>query len=260
MTSDAANKAEKSTYFPRIILIGVALLVVALAWVGFFAHTPELPKKLEPTVGAAQCNYELIRAFSAWVKAENAKGQGTPLVYTLGAGSLLGAMRSQPPGLLQWEHDVDIYAPAAEACCVVRCDALFARFFDTAASSTGERDRQSSGVAVRGERLLTVDQPLVQYIVVARPRRARRRHPVLRLWVQSLSPHQDRVRAGRLGPRVEWGAVPPRQRAVLAAVEPGPCAGVERGGVVGVGPALLGHPRGEHDPTHPHPAHPHCLP
>ena len=37
------------------------------------------------------------------------------LQYTLGAGTLLGAMRNEPPGLLQWEHDVDVYVLAREA-------------------------------------------------------------------------------------------------------------------------------------------------
>ena len=37
------------------------------------------------------------------------------LQYTLGAGTLLGAMRNEPPGLLQWEHDVDVYVLARQA-------------------------------------------------------------------------------------------------------------------------------------------------
>ena len=37
------------------------------------------------------------------------------LRYTLGAGTLLGAMRNEPPGLLQWEHDVDVYVLARDA-------------------------------------------------------------------------------------------------------------------------------------------------
>ena len=37
------------------------------------------------------------------------------LQYTLGAGTLLGAMRNAPPGLLQWEHDVDVYVLARQA-------------------------------------------------------------------------------------------------------------------------------------------------
>ena len=96
-----------------VVLVISLVLVFLLFYIGM---TPlKLPKKLEPIEGVAQCNYELIRAFSHWVEEENAKNTGnTPLVYTLGAGSLLGAMRSDPPGLLQWEHDVDIYSPALE--------------------------------------------------------------------------------------------------------------------------------------------------
>ena len=67
-----------------------------------------LPDNLEPRVGAAQCNYELLRAWSGWMKEQH-------LVWTIGSGTLLGAMRTEPPGLLQWEHDVDIYMPAKDA-------------------------------------------------------------------------------------------------------------------------------------------------
>merc|ERR1711871_410632 len=69
-----------------------------------------LPKRLEPIPGVAQCNYEMLRAFSQWTEA-----QSSPIRYTLGAGTLLGAMRTKPTGLLQWEHDVDLYIPAKDA-------------------------------------------------------------------------------------------------------------------------------------------------
>ena len=59
-------------------------------------------------VGAAQCSYELLRAFAAYAKWRR-------LRFTLGAGTLLGAMRNQPPGLLQWEHDADVYMVARDA-------------------------------------------------------------------------------------------------------------------------------------------------
>jgi phosphorylcholine metabolism protein LicD len=42
------------------------------------------------------------------------------LQYTLGAGTLLGAMRNEPPGLLQWEHDVDVYVLARQASQLLR--------------------------------------------------------------------------------------------------------------------------------------------
>ena len=61
---------------------------------------------LEPRAGAAQCNYELLKSF-----ARAADG----LRWTAGAGTLLGVLRSEPPGLLPWEHDVDVYVPARDA-------------------------------------------------------------------------------------------------------------------------------------------------
>ncbi len=70
---------------------------------------PALPEDLEPAPGVSQCNYELLRAFAGWVD------EHPPLRYSLAAGTLLGAVRNQPPGLLQWEHDVDVYMPARDA-------------------------------------------------------------------------------------------------------------------------------------------------
>lgn len=66
------------------------------------------PAVLEPAEGTSQCSYELVRAFAAYAKARGVR-------YTLGAGTLLGAMRNQPGGLLRWEHDVDVYVPARDA-------------------------------------------------------------------------------------------------------------------------------------------------
>ena len=66
---------------------------------------------LEPTAGAAQCNYELLKSFAS-------VAQG--LRWTVGAGTLLGALRSEPAGLLPWEHDVDVYVPARDAVAVVQ--------------------------------------------------------------------------------------------------------------------------------------------
>ena len=72
----------------------------------WWATTP--PEVLEPSPGTSQCAYELLRAFDRYARARK-------LRYTLGAGTLLGAMRNHPGGLLQWEHDVDIYMPARDA-------------------------------------------------------------------------------------------------------------------------------------------------
>ncbi|KAL3922963.1 MAG: hypothetical protein SGPRY_004374, partial [Prymnesium sp.] len=67
-------------------------------------------ESLEPEPGAAQCNYEMIRSFSGYVSSRL-----PGLRFTLGAGTLLGAMRNSPPGLLRWEHDVDVYVPGRDA-------------------------------------------------------------------------------------------------------------------------------------------------
>ena len=69
-------------------------------------RAPSSPPNLEPTAGAAQCNYELLKSFT---------GVAAGLDWTLGAGTLLGALRSEPAGLLPWEHDVDVYIPARDA-------------------------------------------------------------------------------------------------------------------------------------------------
>ena len=71
------------------------------------------PVSLEPTAGASQCSYELIRAFTGYTHQNRVR-------YSLGAGTLLGAMRNQPAGLLQWEHDVDVYVPARDAAQLIR--------------------------------------------------------------------------------------------------------------------------------------------
>ncbi|KAL1524933.1 hypothetical protein AB1Y20_019810 [Prymnesium parvum] len=69
-----------------------------------------LPSALEPTAGAAQCSYELMRAFARYTAARL-----PGLRFSLGAGTLLGAMRNEPAGLLRWEHDLDLYVPANDA-------------------------------------------------------------------------------------------------------------------------------------------------
>ena len=61
-------------------------------------------KSLEPWRGSSRCNYELLKSFSLLAEGLN---------WTLGAGTLLGAMRSK--GLLAWEHDVDVYVEAPSA-------------------------------------------------------------------------------------------------------------------------------------------------
>uniref|UniRef100_A0A7S3JZ52 Methyltransferase type 11 domain-containing protein n=1 Tax=Aureoumbra lagunensis TaxID=44058 RepID=A0A7S3JZ52_9STRA len=65
-----------------------------------------LTSLLEPSPGTARCNYELLRDFAILAHDLN---------WTLGAGTLLGALRSDPPGLLPWEHDVDIYIDGPSA-------------------------------------------------------------------------------------------------------------------------------------------------
>mmetsp|Transcript_16817 Transcript_16817/g.37721 ORF Transcript_16817/g.37721 Transcript_16817/m.37721 type:complete len:216 (+) Transcript_16817:128-775(+) len=78
----------------------------------FHAHSSQfpLPTVLEPSPGASNCTYSLLAAFVQYVAAR------APFVrYTLGSGTLLGAMRNAPPGLLQWEHDIDLYVPARDA-------------------------------------------------------------------------------------------------------------------------------------------------
>lgn len=84
------------------------VLAAAIAASIYPTRGPPPPLALEPAPGVAQCNYELLRAFAGWVDAHG-------LRYTLAAGTLLGAMRNEPPGLLQWEHDVDVYMPARDA-------------------------------------------------------------------------------------------------------------------------------------------------
>lgn len=76
--------------------------------VGDLWPEPRLPAVLEPVAGASQCGHELIRALAHYA---NRYG----LRYTIGAGTLLGAMRNSPGGMLQWEHDVDVYMPARDA-------------------------------------------------------------------------------------------------------------------------------------------------
>ena len=97
--------------------LGVALVMftAALGAVLMVRPVVELPVDLEPAPGTAQCNYELLGAFSKYMRS---RGKG--LRYTLAAGTLLGAMRNEPPGLLQWEHDVDVYMPARDASHLLR--------------------------------------------------------------------------------------------------------------------------------------------
>lgn len=97
--------------------LGVALVMftAALGAVLMVRPVVELPVDLEPAPGTAQCNYELLGAFSKYMRS---RGKG--LRYTLAAGTLLGAMRNEPPGLLQWEHDVDVYMPARDASQLLR--------------------------------------------------------------------------------------------------------------------------------------------
>lgn len=91
-------------------------------------------RDLAPTPGAPQCNYELLKSFS------HVAGD---VRWTLGAGTLLGALRTEPPGLLPWEHDVDVYAPARDAA------ALATRLADRCAAGTA-RDASCGFLEFRG--------------------------------------------------------------------------------------------------------------
>jgi len=104
-------------------------------WLHLEAH--HLPAQLEPVRGAVQCNFELLRAFSRYLRA-----RGAGLRYTLAAGTLLGAMRNDPPGLLQWEHDVDVYIPAKDAA------ELLVRLRRDCGSSAFRHGRQSRSCSV----------------------------------------------------------------------------------------------------------------
>ena len=72
------------------------------------APLPPAPANLEARRGASQCSFEVLRAFAGYANSQGIR-------FTLGAGTLLGAMRNRPPGLLKWEHDVDVYVPAYDA-------------------------------------------------------------------------------------------------------------------------------------------------
>ena len=109
-----------------------------------------VPDRLEPAAGVSQCNYELLRAFDGYMR--NAR-----LRWSLGAGTLLGAMRNPPPGLLQWEHDVDADVPARDASALLRrlrrdgCATADGRGAAGAAarSSCGSRPSRSTAAAGR---------------------------------------------------------------------------------------------------------------
>ena len=73
------------------------------------------PAVLEPAPGTAQCNSDLLRAFSPFVDRENARendGGDPPLRWTLSAAPLLRALRNAPPGLLHWDPHVAVYMPS----------------------------------------------------------------------------------------------------------------------------------------------------
>ncbi len=90
--------------------VAAAAAVVAAAVCRAQSHarrSTRPPRELEPHPGTAQCNYETLRALASLAEREK-------LRYSLAAGTLLGAMRNDPPGLLKWEHDVDVYMPAKD--------------------------------------------------------------------------------------------------------------------------------------------------
>jgi len=55
-----------------------------------------------------QLRYELLRDFTKYMALNG------DLRWILGAGSLLGAMRQDPPGFIQGDDDIDIYMPARD--------------------------------------------------------------------------------------------------------------------------------------------------
>eukprot|EP00658_Telonema_sp_P-2_P030232 TRINITY_DN22870_c0_g1_i1.p1 TRINITY_DN22870_c0_g1~~TRINITY_DN22870_c0_g1_i1.p1 ORF type:complete len:326 (+),score=49.87 TRINITY_DN22870_c0_g1_i1:79-1056(+) len=112
---------QKTAYEMLRSLVGSEMCIRDRLWAGVVAlvgylafqcaldpSSAVLPDRLEPILGVSQCNYEMLRAWSRWAHEKSVR-------YTLGAGTLLGAMRTSPPGLLQWEHDVDVYMPARDA-------------------------------------------------------------------------------------------------------------------------------------------------
>ena len=103
----ATNAVPRTSARKAALGVGVAL-ASALA-LGLLANQPggAVPTALEPAEGVSQCAYDLLAAFVRYA------ARRVPRVrYTIGSGTLLGAMRNTPPGLLQWEHDIDIYIPA----------------------------------------------------------------------------------------------------------------------------------------------------
>ena len=106
------------------------------------APRPPARPALEPTPGASQCGYELLRAFHFYASSHGVR-------YTLGAGTLLGAMRNDPPGLLQWEHDVDVYVPGRDAVRLLRqlrrdCDCVGHDREDGEGGEEGEGPRRGT--------------------------------------------------------------------------------------------------------------------
>ncbi|KAJ8598539.1 hypothetical protein CTAYLR_001343 [Chrysophaeum taylorii] len=90
----------------RLSFFGIFVFIIA-GWLAVRDDdAPPIPAEasLEPRPGTAQCNYEVLRDFSR---------VATHLEWTLGAGTLLGAMRAG--GLLAWERDVDVYVIAGDA-------------------------------------------------------------------------------------------------------------------------------------------------
>lgn len=65
---------------------------------GIERHCPNPPQK----------RYELLRDFTRFM------AQHADLRWSLGFGSLLGAMRQDPPGFIQLDDDLDLYMPARD--------------------------------------------------------------------------------------------------------------------------------------------------
>ena len=96
----AASSARAGAWYGAVQLRGAP---------AYARRTPATALSAPPSAPPAQ----LLRAFNGWMDESG-------LQYTLGAGTLLGAMRNEPPGLLQWEHDVDVYVLARQASLLLR--------------------------------------------------------------------------------------------------------------------------------------------
>ena len=82
--------------------VGVASLMLIAA---LMRHRPSSDPPPDP-----QCNHDTLLSFVEFVERHTPSA-----VYMLGAGTLLGAMRTDPHGLLPWDDDTDVYMPSSDA-------------------------------------------------------------------------------------------------------------------------------------------------